>query len=161
MSKTPVRTQAVRFFDYPEAPQLPPAHTFLDGASDGDWKTLLRYTGAEPFVLEQILLKEGDPGDAFFILVEGRVQVLSPTPFGQRTVATIEPGSVFGEIAFLDGGTRSATVRAMSDGALIRVSREAFAKLQKWEPQLAQRIALDLARICAGRLRQTLRLIGR
>ncbi len=148
------------FFDYPGgSASVGDQPAFLSGASSSDWETILRYVGAEPFVAQQILLEAGDPGDTFCILAEGRVQVQPPA--SKRVVATIEAGSIFGEIAFLDGGTRTATIRALTNGTMIRVTREGFAKLQAREPQLAQRIALDLGRICAARLRKMLTMIGR
>jgi CRP-like cAMP-binding protein len=134
--------------------------TFLPDATDDDWQALLRSVGVEPFVPDQVLIKAGDPGDCFFILVEGDVAVQTTSMFGTRTVATIRAGSVFGEIAFLDGGKRTATVRALTGGTMVRVSRASFLAIQAWEPQLAQRIALDLGRLCAIRLRQTLAKAG-
>ena len=129
---------------------------FLPSATDADWQILLRSVGAEPFVAGQVLIQAGDAGDCFFILASGDVRVIAPAMFGEKTIATIHAGSVFGEIAFLDGGMRTATVRALTDGHMLRVSREAFVAIQAFEPQLAQRIALDLGRLCASRLRQTL-----
>jgi CRP-like cAMP-binding protein len=145
------------FFDLPATAEATrDDRTFLPDATPEDWQTLLRYAGAEPFLLDQVLIKAGDPGDEFYILAEGSVQVQVPGKFGMRAIATIPAGSVFGEIAFLDNGPRTATVRALSAGTMLRVSRRTFAKLQAWEPQLAQRIALDLGRLVAVRLRTVL-----
>jgi CRP-like cAMP-binding protein len=151
----------VPFFDVPNgASGAAEDRTFLPGASDEDWQTLLRSVGAEPFVKDQVLVRAGDPGDCFFILAEGQVQVQRPSLFGVKVIATIKAGSVFGEIAFLDGGVRTATVRALTDGTMLRVSHESFIAIQAWQPQLAQRIALDLGRLCAIRLRDTLARAG-
>ena len=110
---------------------------FLPGATPADWEILLHSVGAEPFVAGQVLIEAGDAGDCFFILAEGDVRVLSSAKAGGKTIATIHAGSVFGEIAFLDGGIRTATVSALTDGYMLRVSREAFVAIQAWEPQLA------------------------
>jgi CRP-like cAMP-binding protein len=150
------------FFDIPNGAQRgADDRTFLPDATADDWQTLLRSVGAEPFVEGQVLIEAGDPGDCFFILAEGLVQVQVRATFGVKAIATIGAGSVFGEIAFLDGGVRTATVRALSAGKVLRVSRAAFVGLQAWEPQLAQRIALDLGRLCALRLRRVLAKHGR
>ena len=150
------------FFDYPgstesERTELP----FLAGASSDDWKALLKHLSAEKFVAGQILMKAGDPADSFFILAEGTVEVETPVSQRRRALARIEAGSIFGEIGFLDGGARTATVRAATDGTMMRVTHSGYAILQSWQPQLAQRIAMDLGRICATRLRRLLRLLAR
>ena len=150
------------FFDYPGNPESERTELpFLAGASSDDWKALLRHLSAETFVAGQVLMKAGDPGDAFFILAEGSVEVETPGAQRRRTIARIDAGSIFGEIGFLDGGVRTATVRALSGGTMMRVTRSGCAVLQSWQPQLAQRIAMDLGRICATRLRRVLRLTGR
>lgn len=151
-----------RFFDYPEGSVVADEPAFLAGATSADWRKIVRHLATERFAAGQVLIAAGDDADSFCILAEGRVEVLARAVFGlQRVVATIERGSIFGEIAFLDGGRRTATVRAISAGAIVRVTHENFAALQAADPELAQRIALDLGRICAARLRKTLKLIGR
>ena len=149
------------FFAYPggDAERADPA--FLAGATGEEWQILVREIGAHAFEAGEDLIAAGDPGDAFYILIEGRVQVVAPALFGTRIVATIEAGSVFGEIAFLDGGTRTATVRAITGGTMMRLTRAGLDALQERDPALATRIALDLGRICAARLRRTLRLLDR
>ncbi len=150
------------FFKVPDGtPDTGADRIFLPDATDQDWQVLIRSVGIEPFVQDQVLVEAGDPGDCFFILVEGTVEVQAPSMFGMRSITRIQGGSVFGEIAFLDGGVRTATVRALTAGTMLRVSRASFISIQAWEPQLAQRIALDLGRLCAVRLRQTLAKTGR
>ncbi|MCA1671302.1 MAG: cyclic nucleotide-binding domain-containing protein [Actinobacteria bacterium] len=64
-------------------------------------------------------------------------------------------GSVFGELSFFDGRPRSALVRAVTDGQLLRLSFDAFEVLSAKEPVLARSVLLDLGRILAARLRST------
>lgn len=150
------------FFDIPNGTfGVANDRIFLPDATDDDWQILLKSAGTEPFVKGQILVKAGDPGDCFFILAEGTVDVSVHGIFGSHTIAKIQAGSVFGEIAFLDGGVRTATVRAVTSGTMLRVSRDAFVAIQAWKPILAQRIALELGRLCAAHLRQTLAKSGR
>jgi len=68
---------------------------------------------------------------------------------------------VFGEQAFFDGLPRSASVRALSDGEVRSLTREAFAVLAAREPELARALLLDLGRILSLRLRQTSALVAR
>lgn len=147
------------FFDYPTQPDAH-AHdaetTFLDGATRAQWDAIIARIAPEPVTRGQTIFEAGTPGDAFFILIDGEVDVVVRSMFGERTIARIRAGSVFGEIAFLDGGVRTATVRAVENGSMIRVTRDGFALLAAWEPALAARMMSDLGRVCAQRLRATL-----
>ena len=69
--------------------------------------------------------------------------------------------SVTGEMAFLDGRPRAATIRALTDGDLLRLSFEAFEALSARHPELGRAILLDLGRILAARLRQANEVIAR
>jgi CRP-like cAMP-binding protein len=147
------------FFDYPgdgSAVQTAYDATFLRGATRDDWEKLFARVGIEPFVAGQIIVEGGTPGDAFFILLDGAVEVVARGVFRKRVIARIEAGSVFGEISFLDGGIRTATIRGAEAGSMVRVTQDAFERLRAWEPALAQWIISDLGRICAQRLRRTL-----
>ncbi len=70
----------------------------------------------------QVILREGDPGGEFFVVVDGHSEV---SVDGQR-VAEIGPGSFFGEMALLDGGERVATVTARTDLDVLVLHREEF-----------------------------------
>jgi len=146
------------FFDYPggSALQAPYDATFFRSATRDDWEKLFAHVGVEPFVAGQIIVEGGTPGDAFFIVLDGAVEVVARGVFGKRVIARIDAGSVFGEISFLDGGIRTATIRGAEAGSMVRVTRDAFERLRAWEPALAQLILADLGRICAQRLRRTL-----
>ncbi len=65
-------------------------------------------------------MKQGDAGDAFFIVSDGTLEVIVEDDGAPRTVATLERGAFFGEIAALLGELRSATVKAASPVTLIR-----------------------------------------
>lgn len=67
-----------------------------------------------------VVVKQGEPGDAFFIVSEGTLEVSVEEEGKSRTIATLERGAFFGEIAALLGEPRSATVKAMGPVEVMR-----------------------------------------
>lgn len=101
------------------------------------------------------IVRAGDAGDAFFVVVQGEAQV--ETEDGEKL--TLGPGDHFGELSLVDGEPRAATVRALSDVALARIPRDEFRDLLASEPELAAGllpglalVARDLLRTDAGRV---------
>lgn len=80
----------------------------------------------------ETLFQQGDYGDAMYIIIEGRVRVHS----GGRTLATLEKGSVFGEMAALDPEPRSASISALADLRLLRLERVPFTGLITSRPEI-------------------------
>jgi|CXWL01.1.fsa_nt_gi CRP-like cAMP-binding protein len=100
----------------------------------------------------QTLLLQGDPGDQLLILLAGNAKVTMVAQNGREiTLDYADAGSVLGEIAVLDGGARSASVIAVSDGSFLRLTRAAFEAFVERQPGMAWRLMRELAR----RLRQT------
>lgn len=73
------------------------------------------------------VVREGDPGDALCIIVEGSVEVRT----GGRVVAQLTAGDFFGEISLFDGAPRSATVVAVDDVVLLTLKSTDFEELLK------------------------------
>jgi len=68
----------------------------------------------------------GDPGDRYYVIREGTAEVSAPDG---RMLRTLGPDQDFGELALLFGGTRSASVRAVTDLVLVSIARKDFANL--------------------------------
>ena len=104
----------------------------------------------------EIVFSQGDPGDALYAVVAGRIRISSGTEDGREISLNImEPGDTFGEIALLDGGTRTATATASEPSELVSIRRDHFAALLEREP----RVALELLKLCGERLRWTSGLV--
>ena len=77
-----------------------------------------------------VLFREGDAGDALFVLITGRLRVTVKGPDGADVlVAEIGRGEPIGEMALLTGDRRSATVVAVRDSRLVRLTRSAFERI--------------------------------
>ena len=78
-----------------------------------------------------LLFAAGQPGDAAYLIISGRLEVFLERPDGDLVLAQRGPGEIVGEMAILDKRPRSASVRALEDSALVAIT----------EQQLAHRIA--------------------
>ena len=92
----------------------------------------------------ETLVRQGDTADAMFIVVSGRFAVLLD---GRATpISEIGPGQPIGEIAFLAGGTRTASVVALRDSLVARLDASRFDRLTATNPSLWRLITVALAR---------------
>jgi len=103
---------------------------------------------------EQIF-SQGDPGRELFIVTKGRASAYLPQEDGRSIrLATFAPGTVFGELAILDAGKRSATVVADDDVVCAVLSASDFDELSRNAPAVAIKILTGLGRELSGRLRR-------
>ncbi|MCW8964430.1 MAG: cyclic nucleotide-binding domain-containing protein, partial [Gammaproteobacteria bacterium] len=93
-----------------------------------------------------IVIQQGDEGDFFYAIAHGECQVLreSPTKPEGVPVATLSTGATFGEEALISNAKRGSTVKMLTDGNLMRLSKENFVELLK-EP-LLQTVTFEEAR---------------
>ncbi len=111
------------------------------------------------FAAGDVVVRQGEVSRALYIVASGELEVVFVVGSGDaRQISRIAPLSVFGEQAFLDGGPRSATVRACTDSELHLLTREAFDTLAARYPDLARQLLLDLGRIVSLRLRDMMDL---
>ncbi len=98
-----------------------------------------------------VLCYQGEPGDAAFILLEGRADVLVDTPKGRIKVATLGKDDIVGEIAILCNVPRTATVVATTRVHTLKIAKENFLNLVSQFPEIGVEIMHELA----TRLHQT------
>lgn len=93
----------------------------------------------------EVLFHQGDPADSLYVLVDGTVAVVVTNENGDRMVlTTLAPPDVLGEIALLDGGTRSASAEAVEDTAALVLSRAAFLQLLRDHPPFTEQLLRSL-----------------
>ena len=94
----------------------------------------------------RVIVKKGDPGKAFYVIVEGRAKVVKGRIVTAQGEAELGAGDFFGELALLDGEVRAATVIAASQLQTIRIERTSFRRLLRDEPGLALKLLEGMAR---------------
>jgi len=97
----------------------------------------------ENYEFGDLLVRQGEPADAFYVLVSGRARVVKSDQNGNEIVlATLKPGDSFGESALTEGGTRTATVRCSTAVEALRLDRDDFLELAEETPELKHHIEM-------------------
>lgn len=105
------------------------------------------------FSAGQIVVTQGTPGQAFYLILSGRVELVRDG----ASLGTFGPGDFFGEMSLLDQAPRSATVRAVEPTTCIMISSWDFKALLEQHPS----IAVKLLEVLSRRLRVADERLGR
>ena len=102
------------------------------------------------FTFGMPIVREGEPADAFYLLVAGRARVVKNaardgTTNGELSLGVLKAGDTFGEIGLLEQTTRTLTVRASGDVEALRLDREVFDGLLRERPELRQYFELQVS----------------
>ncbi|TLY80084.1 MAG: cyclic nucleotide-binding domain-containing protein [Gammaproteobacteria bacterium] len=136
----------------------------LEGAGGDDWMTTLLQTKAfhrippaniqaiflrlqrTPFRAGEVVIKQGDEGDYFYVIVNGKCVITRETPLNREGIklAELGVGDTFGEEALIAEAKRNATVTMQTDGILMRLNKQDFRQLMN-EP-LLQWVSYEQAR---------------
>ena len=93
----------------------------------------------------QTLFQAGDPGDSLFIVRDGKIELFIKDTAGQKIVLhTAQSGDMFGELAMLDSGARSATALALTDAELLVLDRDDLVLLFQRKPESALHMLASL-----------------
>ncbi|MCU1400373.1 MAG: hypothetical protein JWN62_3482 [Acidimicrobiales bacterium] len=148
------------FFDYgtDDAPEVR-APMFLGDASVEDWALLVDHCERRRFHRGEVVVHFGEVDRSLFIVIEGELETVAERRGRTRRLSPAPAGSVVGELGFLDGRPRSASVVAATDGELLRLSISSFESLAAMNPRLGRSLLFDLGRILAGRLRSLTEIV--
>ncbi len=116
---------------------------------------LLHIVNALPVSAGENVFEEGEPGDAWYVLYRGELEVVKHSIGGDEVISVLSPPACFGEMAILDGLPRSATVRAAVDSTILRVPRTAFDQLLEDGDVVAYKLLHKMAIVLAQRERHS------
>jgi CRP-like cAMP-binding protein len=120
--------------------------------SDEDLNAVAALMQTRKFAKHAVLVYEGDPGDALFIIIRGNVAVTRVSNDGKEAILSIlKEGDFFGEMGVLDASPRSATIKALSEANVAVLARDEFLNLLGKTPQMGVSLVLALS----ARLRAT------
>ncbi len=114
--------------------QLP----LMRGVSQGTLAEVARWFGTEAFREDRAIVLEGDPGDRFYVIARGTVEVTRLENGRSVQLAKLQDGDHFGEMALLSDQPRNATVRTLTSCVCLSLPRDLFNRLLAREPELRE-----------------------
>ncbi|WP_204104713.1 MULTISPECIES: cyclic nucleotide-binding domain-containing protein [Spirulina sp. CCY15215] len=117
---------------------------YFQGFTDLELRELIEIGYRKRLRQEDVLFREGDPGDAFYIILSGSVDVYAQKI--DKHLATLETGKFFGELALMLGIPRTATVIAKKDTILFVINNSGFKRLLRENLELAENIVKELSK---------------
>jgi CRP-like cAMP-binding protein len=123
----------------------------LDPVERADVARILEVTR---FRADETVFREGEAGDAWYVIASGTARVVKQGAGGSTELARLNAGDCFGEMAILDGSPRSATIEAATDVTLYRFRRARFEDLLDQGSLGAYKLVLAMARTLSVRQRE-------
>ena len=129
------------------------------GLKEADWDILSGLFREVPFPDGSLVFREQDPGDGFYLVRSGKVRIFRRVvPEGRKTpleqlLTVLTAGSLFGEMALVDGEPRSADAVVEGDTILYHLSRGDYGRLKQSRPATALRIQDMLVVTLSSRIR--------
>lgn len=114
--------------------------SFLEHLKVNELDHLIGELDKRPFKAGEVIIKQGTPGETFYILASGTAGVFKERWFSKKRFADLGENQFFGEIALLENTGRTASVIADTDGELYFLPRDAFKKILLANPPIADLI---------------------
>lgn len=121
----------------PDWPAVVPAIPLLSSLPREAFARVLSAAVLRRVPADEVVLREGDPASAFYMVARGRVAVTRARDGAVETLATLGDGSVFGEMALLSSAPRNATVRVLEDADLLEFGAAALSAAAGEIPAIA------------------------
>jgi CRP/FNR family cyclic AMP-dependent transcriptional regulator len=133
------------------------------GLSESDRYLFAAFAQERGYAPESVIFREGDPGDALYVVARGRVRISRRLAGGEEALAILGPGEIFGEMAILDSASagRSADARAHEEALLLELTRARFERLEASDPEGSADLSALLCRLAARRCVETAERLAR
>ena len=126
----------------------------FEGLTEQELRRVAAICREAKYAKGQIVTAQGEEGDEMFVVRDGLVEVtVGEAGEGPRTVVNLGTGQVVGEMALVDRGPRSATVRCVTDATLNVIERDAFERLCQSNAQIGMVVYRNLAADLSFKLR--------
>jgi CRP/FNR family cyclic AMP-dependent transcriptional regulator len=129
----------------------------FDGLSDDQIEQLASISDERTYARNQLVFNQGDEGDRLYVVRSGFVEIIvgdKDSAEGPRTIVNLGRGQVFGEMALVDRGKRSASVRSVDDGTVINsISRDDFTHLCETDTAIGYVVMRNIAADLSFKLR--------
>jgi len=110
----------------------------------------------ERYARGDVVFRHDDPGDRFFLVLEGAVRVSRSVPgMGEEALAVLRPGNALGEMALVDDSPRSADATAHEACSLLAIAKDDMEDLLFVDRDMAYEFLWRMVRLLSGRLRAT------
>ncbi len=129
--------------------------TLLRGIPEEELRKIESFIRLAAYHRGRAIFRKGDPGRGMMMVVSGRVKISSPTGGNEAFFGVMSPGDVFGEIALLDGGPRTADAVALEDTELLVLDRRDFLPLIQRHPGAF----LSLLEVLCARIRSDTEMV--
>jgi CRP-like cAMP-binding protein len=116
---------------------------YFENCTEGELIAVIASGDRNEYGMDEIIVREGEPSECFYLILEGSVEIFSER--SGKQLAVLNGGDFFGEIAVLMGVPRTATVRTLTNAILFEIDRQQLQKLLNENKSLGERIALKLA----------------
>lgn len=124
------------------------------GMTDAEISTLAGFFSRKQLSEGMTVFVENMPGESLYLIQKGVVRISRMMGEGnERTLVILGPEDVFGELAILDGGPRSATARVMEEASLLSLRKPDFEKLCGQKPGLGLRLMSNIVKLFSQRVR--------
>ncbi|MBI1886174.1 MAG: Crp/Fnr family transcriptional regulator [Chloroflexi bacterium] len=131
-----------------DALELLRAVPFFAAIAPSDLRALADTARRRRFAKGQTIFHKDDPGNAFYLIEEGVVQIYEPNPEGRELiVAILGGGDFFGELSLLDGKPRAASALALQDAITLMILRDDFVKFVHSNMEAALAILAAVAQL--------------
>lgn len=109
-------------------------------------EALIQQGTTQEIAKDTVLFHQGDTADSMYVIVSGAVRVIGEDSQGATfELSQLKSGDFFGELALIDGGTRSATIQTCEDSQLFVLGREVFIQMLTQSPGLLGEILADIS----------------